>query len=312
MIRHTPLEKPRNMSSGTGWNEPVVFVNTTCLSPEESSKLVREGYSVTQSWIRYNFPWNATSFDPHDPYFIWHNTGAEYPAPMDARGCTYIFGPYLDLTLQMLFRNIMFFDGIVVGAGAGGSCTGTGPCFDSFSGPSELQALYNSSQVSFVGIAQTFDRIATGFTKYMRQNGNANYSEPAEGVVWHYATCLNIHWPWIALPASLVALTSLILLPLTIIFTEQAEVPVWKAHPLPFILRGPFVDEDSLPNGQGPRAAQSVDSLEDMVKEVRARLDQTEGEARLVAALGGLRDGVVRRRPRRVRRSLSLDEYQMG
>lgn len=285
MLGHTPFETPRNVSSGRGWNEPVVFVNTSCLSPEERSKLVHEGYSMEQSWLRYRFPWNVTSFNPEDPVSIWYNTGAEYPASMDARGCIYVFGPYLDLSLQYFFEDIMFFDGIVAAAVWSITCALSDAChLQSFSGPMELQPLYNSSKVSFAGINQTFDRLATGFTNYMRQNGNVNYSAPAEGVVWHYATCLNVHWAWIALPASLVALTSLVLLPLTIFFTARAEVPVWKAHPLPFILRGPFVDDNSLPDGQGPRPAQTVDGLEDMVKEVRVRLDQAEGAARLVAA----------------------------
>lgn len=308
MIRHTPFETPRNVSSGRVWNEPVVFVNTSCLSPEERSRLVQEGYSVAQSWLRYNFPCNITSLDPGDPEVGWYDPVAGYPYSMDARGCTFMFGPYLDLTLQTLFRRIEFFDGIV--AGPGQPSISTDRSFDSFSGPVELQTLYNSSRVSFASINRTFDNIATGFTNYMRQHGNANFSAPAKGVVWHYATCLNVHWPWIALPASLVALISLALLPLTIICTSRAEVPVWKAHPLPFILRGPFVDEDSLPDGQGPRHAQSVDSLENMVKEVKVRLDQADGEAKLVATLGGLGGGVVPRR--RVRRSVSLDEYQMG
>ncbi|KAK7732628.1 hypothetical protein SLS63_004883 [Diaporthe eres] len=272
----------RNVSSSRGWNEPVVFVNTSCLSPEEKSKLVQEAYSVGQPWLRYNFPWNVTDFDPDDPESIWYNTGADLPAAMDARGCTFMFGPYLDRTLQRFFATTMFLDGIV--AGTSNSCNLADRCFDSFSGSTELQALYNSSKVSFASINETFDNIAAGFTNYMRQNGNANYSAPAEGIVWHYATCLNVHWPWIALPASLVILTSLVLLPLTMFFTARAEVPVWKSHPLPFILRGPFVDDNSLPDGQGPRPAQTVDGLEDMVKEVRVRLDQAEGAARLVAA----------------------------
>lgn len=309
MMRHTPFETLRNVSSVRGWNEPVLLVNTSCLSPEERSNFMHEGYSITQSWIRYNSPLNVTRFDSHNPDSIWHNTGAEYPASMDARGCIYMFGPYLDLSLQMFFDKSNLFDGIV--AGAGTSCEDVYRCLDSFSGPIELQGLYNSSKVSFAGINQTFENIATGFTNYMRQNGNANYSAPAEGIVWHYATCLNVNWHWVALPASLVALTSLVLLPLTVLFTARAEVPVWKAHPLPFILRGPFVDEDSLPDEHGPRNAHSVNSLESMVREVSVRLDQAEGEAKLVAAIGGLGGGVVRRR-RRVRRSLSLDEYQMG
>lgn len=310
MIGHTPFETPRNMSSGRGWNEPVVFVNTSCLSPEERSNLVHEGYSVAQSWLRYNYPWNATSAYSDGEETMPYDTVpvSEYPVTMDARGCTYMFGPYLDLTLQIFFEKIKFFDAIV--AGAENSCDSVNRCFGSFSGPIELQTLYNSSKVSFASINRTFDSIVTGFTNYMRQNGNANHSAPAEGVVWHYATCLNVHWPWIALPASLVALTSLVLLPLTILSTARAEVPVWKAHPLPFILRGPFVDEDSLPDGQGPRPAQSVDSLENLVNEVTVRLDQAEGEARLVAAVGGLGGGAVRRR--RVRRSVSLDQYQIG
>lgn len=308
MIRHTPFETPRNLSSGRRWNEPVVFVNTSCLSPEERSRLVHEGYSVAQSWLRYNFPWNITGLNQDTSDDFWYDPVAKYPYSMDARGCTYMFGPYLDLTLQTFFRRINFFDGIVAGVWSSGDSIDR--TFNSFSGPTELQPLYNSSKVSFAGINQTFENLATGFTNFMRQNGHAGYSAPAEGVVWHYATCLNVHWPWIALPASLVALTSLVLLPLTIVSTSRAEVPVWKAHPLPFILRGPFVDGDSLPDGQGPRPAQSVDSLEDMVKEVRVRLDQAEGEARLVATLGGLGGEVVRRRW--VRRSVSLDEYQMG
>lgn len=309
MIRHTPLETPRDVSSGRGWNEPVAFVNTSCLSPEERSQLVREGYSVEQSWLRYKFPWNVTSFNPADPGSFWVNRGAEYPASMDARGCTYLFGHYLDHTVRMFFQSINFFNGIV--AGAGNSFSPSNRRFDSFSGPKELEALYNSSRVSFASINQTFENIATGFTNYMRQNGNANYSSPAKGVVWHYATCLNVHWPWIALPASLVALTSLLLFPLTVLFTARAEVPVWKAHPLPFILKGPFVDEDSLPDGQGPGPAQKVNNLENMIKEVNVRLDQAEGKAKLVAVLGDRGGGSVRRRPR-VSRSLSLDEYQMG
>lgn len=308
MIRHTPSETPQNVSPGRGWNEPVVFVNTSCLSPDERSAFVRKGYSVAQSWLRYNFAWNFTGLNSYDPESTWHNPVPRYPASMDARGCTYMFGPYLDLTLQKLFRRIKFFDGIVAGAGSPSSSVDRS--FDSFSGPIELQTLYNSSKVSFASINQTFDTIATGLTNYMRQNGHANYSAPAEGVVWHYATCLNIHWPWIALPASLVALTCLVLLPLTIISTARAEIPVWKAHPLPFILQGPFVDEDSLPDGQGFCRVQSVDSLENIVKGVRVRLDQAEGKARLVATSGGLGGEVMRRR--RVRRSVSLDEYQMG
>lgn len=310
MIRQTPLEAPRNVSSGRGWNEPVVFVNTSCLSPEERSKIVHEGYSVVNPWLRYNFPWNITSLDPDGREINWYDMVdqvAGYPYSME---CTYMFGPYIDLTLQAFFEETKLFNGIVSGARSSADLKTWQHPFVSFSGPQELQALYNSSRFSFAGIKRTFDNIATGFTNYMRQNGNASYSAPAEGVVWHYATCLNVHWPWIALPASLVALKSLVLLPLTIISTSRAEVPVWKAHPLPFILRGPFVDEDSLPDGQGARPVQSVDSLEDMVKEVRIRLDQAEGETRLVASLGGLGGEVVRRR--RVRRSVSLDEYQMG
>lgn len=308
MIRHTPFETPRNVSSGRVWNEPVVFVNTSCLSPEERSKLVQEGYSVAQSWLRYNFPCNITSLDPGDRETGLYDPVAGYPYSMDARGCTYMFGPYLDLSLQLSFGEINFFNGTVTGVG--GNVFPGANTFDSFSGPIELQTLYNSSKVSFASINRTFDSMVTGFTNYMRQNGHANYSAPAEGVVWHYATCLNVHWPWIALPASLVALTSLILLPLTILSTARAEVPVWKAHPLPFILRGPFVDEDSLPDGQRSCRVQSVDSLENMVKGVSVRLDQAEGDARLVATLGGLGGEDMRRR--RVRRSVSLDEYQMG
>ncbi|KAI7785014.1 hypothetical protein LA080_008413 [Diaporthe eres] len=60
----------------------------------------------------------------------------------------------------------------------------------------------------------------------------------ANGQVLHYATCAQVAWAWIALPAVLTSLT-LLVLAATVVATARDQVPVWKSSPLTLLFHGP-------------------------------------------------------------------------
>lgn len=164
------------------WSASLVLVNTSCISPDDEQQLLKLGYRIDSRWVVYNM---SEDFD----HGIVYPADAAFPGSMLARGCTYGFGrlSMLDLSLGDFFASSDFLAGNLTGR-----IVCPNPYMVAFRGPSELQVLYNSSNVSFQGIQKTFDNMATSFTNYMRINGHENYSTPAQGIVWHYATCLEV------------------------------------------------------------------------------------------------------------------------
>ena len=79
-----------------------------------------------------------------------------------------------------------------------------------------------------------FENAAEAFSNYIRANSHENFSEPARGTILHYATCVQINWAWIALPAALAALT-IALLVMSVMSTAKHQAPIWKSHPLALI-----------------------------------------------------------------------------
>jgi hypothetical protein len=75
---------------------------------------------------------------------------------------------------------------------------------EDLSGPQSLQALYDNGNTSYVIIEEAFENMSESLTNYMRLNGQVNQSVTVTGQVLHYATCLNVQWGWIALPAVVV------------------------------------------------------------------------------------------------------------
>lgn len=214
---------------------------------------------------------------------ILYPPDAAFPGSMVARGCTYAFDDYfLDYGLSSFFFASGFWTGNILG-----SLDCPEANLLSFGGPSELQVLYNSSNVSFHGIQETFDNMATSFTNYMRINGNENYSAPAHGIVSHYATCLEVRWAWITLPAILAAMTMFCLLPLTVYATLRADVPTWKESLLPLVFRGPLVhrgqgrQSDEEDEARAPvSTGNSIQDMEERSKLMRVRLSRVGQETR--------------------------------
>lgn len=275
-LRDQPYWDPASEDYVYNQGDTLVLVNTSCISPEDEQQLLREGHQTDSKWLVYKVP---DDFDLE----ILYPPDAAFPSSMVARGCTYAFDDFmLDYGLWNFFSSSGFLTG---------NTTGSLECPDaillSFGGPSELQVLYNSSNVSFEGVLEIFDNMATSFTNYMRVNGHENYSAPAHGIVSHYATCLEVRWAWITLPATLVAMTLFFLLPLTVHVTLRADVPTWKAGLLPLVFRGPLVhqeqerqsddeDEARVPVSTG----NSIQNMEERSKLMRVRLGRVGQETR--------------------------------
>lgn len=72
-------------------------------------------------------------------------------------------------------------------------------------------AFYNAeggeANVTFESIDSTFASIAASMTAYIRNNGDADMSEPATGQVMETLTCIHIRWRLLAYPAALAAVT---------------------------------------------------------------------------------------------------------
>lgn len=207
LTEHTTLEILRNRRywngkshMGASWGPTdgsLVLVNTSCISPEDKHQLSKQGHQTDSKWLLYDMS-NDLSLE------LMYPSNAVFPASMVACGCTYAFDDiWVDDALREFIDMSGFLSGNVTGSISvsinidphrNGSSTCDLALMSTFSGPSELQVLYNSSNTSFQGIQEIFDNMATSLTNYMRTNGHENYSAPAQGIVWHYATRLEVRW----------------------------------------------------------------------------------------------------------------------
>ncbi|KAI0196910.1 hypothetical protein F4808DRAFT_439230 [Astrocystis sublimbata] len=158
-----------------------------------------------------------------------------------------------------------YFNGVV--KGGSGSQSSDGWTFYSFDGPEVLLNMYDSGNISFARIESVFANISDSLTIWIRSNGVENYSDPAVGQVYHYATCLRVHWEWITYPSLLAVLTMLLLI-LTISSRTNEQVPIWKASFLPWLMYGPQ-GSGALQNDASTISSQETEELVDMSKTIK-------------------------------------------
>lgn len=276
-LRDRPYWDPTSERNGRIRDGSLVLVNTSCISPEDEQQLLREGHQTDSKWLVYNA---SNDFD----LGILYPPDAAFPSSMVARSCTYAFDDYF---MDDGLLNFFFMSGFLQGNILVGAFVCPEAKFLSFGGPSELQVLYHSSSASFHGIKEIFDNMATPFTNYMRIHGHENYSAPAHGIVSHYATCLEVRWAWITLPAFLLAMTMFCLLPLTVCTTSRADVPTWEESLLPLVFRGPLVhreqerQSDDEDEARAPvSTGNSIQDMEERSKFMRVRLSRVGQETR--------------------------------
>ncbi|KAI1469257.1 uncharacterized protein F4812DRAFT_422540 [Daldinia caldariorum] len=211
---------PDNMGLG--------IVDTKCLTPQNKSTIINQGYVIDESqrWLPYNASFYTGGGDL---------STVNISTSLLAQKCLY----FMDNGFVSSFGPFViggYFNGAL--KGAGGHNGKDGLTISEFDGPDIIRSIYNYGRVDFDHIQGIFSNISESLTTYIRTNGNENYSEPAVGEVFHYATCIRVRWEWIAFPSLLVFLT-MVLLIWTICSKESRTFPAWKASPLPWLMYGP-------------------------------------------------------------------------
>ncbi|KAH1644592.1 hypothetical protein KXX16_001819 [Aspergillus fumigatus] len=149
--------------------------------------------------------------------------------------------------------------------------------------------LYSNSKVDFGSISAKLSNVATHMTTMVRQTGNVNHSAPAEGVVFHYATCLNVHWIWIILP-SIAAGCVVALLAAVILLTAHGGTRIWKGNVLALLFHGPGgAGWSSMPvsDEDGDNVLSKLNTnqgMEQRAREIKVKLDQSSDSAQLLKA----------------------------
>jgi hypothetical protein len=113
-------------------------------------------------------------------------------------------------------------------------------------------------------ISQTFSQIATGLTNAIRAGPN---SIVVSGTPTLPIAHIHINWPRLRYPAALPVL-SVILLVLIIFLSGAPQTVQWKSSTLVLLFNGYETERG--------RSAMNVDTMEDLAKDLRARLTDHE------------------------------------
>ena len=130
--------------------------------------------------------------------------------------------------------------------------------------------------------------ITDSFTTHMRQAGQKGSSEPAVGVMYTDASCIQVRWAWLAHAALVVGLLVIFFVWMVVYgrvsqlqlqkqWTDQDSVPPvydFKSSALDLLFHG--LDGETLRHLQGTGASNQEKELEQRAKEVTVRLVATE------------------------------------
>lgn len=161
-------------------------------------------------------------------------------------------------------------------------------------GTSTLDQIFAYAEtVSIESIGAVMANVAKAISFDMRSSGQKGFSEPASGIVYDYAVCVQVNWPWFTLPAILGASTVCILI-YTIIDTAQNDLPVWKSFPLAILFNGPGMEwmDMTLMAEQSDTDLSNIgtqDGMEKLAKRVSVRLVKEENGHRLRHVMSGRR-----------------------
>lgn len=267
---------------GTSW-EPGYFgvLDTHCVSAQQATFLTARGYELNNAtrWIPFNGDLSSDdSSDERDS-----NDWLSNLKPLLQQKCVYQMSRFFmnkvgygnDMGPFVRNPTASHFIGTVQGL-MWDRTKSDERVVNTFAGPEVLQHIYNYGRVDFERIQSVFQNLSDSLTTFVRTHGNASYSEPVKGQVQHYAICLGIQWPWIALPATLAVLTILFLI-LVVESTGRHGTPLWKASPLPWILGGGLeVGNGTSPvSSQGrPKRGASVARMEDDSRHILATVSE--------------------------------------
>lgn len=241
-------------SSDTAWgviNEPrghalyLALVDSHCSPGSQTSS--NQDSSVRSRWLPYNF--NLTDADVE---LNEQGSMISFHLPDDIKsllssGCLYLISagtimnsvaPYLSGTVQTDAIGMM--TSVSNPPMAGDSIIDS---LSNFTGPEFIRSIYNWGHTDIERVESVFANISNSLTAYIRTHGGSTKAmgiidlpRDVHGKVYHYATCLQVEWPWLSFPTSLAVLTTLFFL-MVVAATKKQGASVWKASPLAWILR---------------------------------------------------------------------------
>lgn len=209
--------------------------------------------SMGSRWLPYNFNLSVTLDSVYDMDAAIH-------LPDDAQtllesGCLYL----MSADIVLLATGVRLEGTIEASAlSVSGSWAGdTEVDMSDFEGPEMLRAIYNWGHTDFERVRASVANISESLTTYIRAHGGSpnflgstDFSKDVQGKVYHYATCLQVQWPWLSYPTSLAILTVSFFVMVSEV-TRRQGASVWKASPLAWVLRVEGPSKEILPSSNG-------------------------------------------------------------
>ena len=239
----------------------LAAVDIGCISAHERQSLIGLGYTVSNNtrWLPYNQTLSPFARVPA-------SNETHFPESMLVRGCVYLMDVLNFESLYEWFSSSVFSGNVTVSPDLSGQ-----PAI--YVGSDLLQNFSSFGNVSFERVDSTFQNVSDSITKYIRQNGNANHSAPAIGVVLHDQTCVRVRWWWLAFPVVSVALT-IFFFTAMIVETRREDCPKneRKSSPLPLVFRGLQLDT----HGPGEDIV-DIHEMEQTARRLHVRLNGRTG-----------------------------------
>jgi hypothetical protein len=250
-------------SGDTSFGTSASVFDVKCLSREEYDALTNKGYDLNgKSWV----PNNTTS--PYQSGFDYNSSHISI-----SYGCIYGYAPVAVQNLNIFLNSWL-----------SGQLSYESPV--TRAGPAVLQAIYNSEDLTFERLDQTWRNMSQSITTYMREHGAGNsgagfsYSDPALGEVHTDQSCIRVQWLYIIYPAILVALAVVFFVAM-LFETSHSKTDVdWKSSPLALIFHG--LDRSTTSQTDENSNLVRIKDMEEVARKMAVKLSQTESGWKLV------------------------------
>ncbi|KAJ4990045.1 hypothetical protein SVAN01_04508 [Stagonosporopsis vannaccii] len=158
-----------------------------------------------------------------------------------------------------------------------------------FSGPEVLRMIYSAPNITdvVVSLVQRLNFALRDFHSYQEREADSTLpqnfvseKQRVAGSVWRERIHVRVQWAWLALPASLLALTTVLLIA-TIWLSRVEKVGVWKDSSLALLLFSRWDDHKKPVAG----AAHTQEDIDEAVKGIRAQLSKDIDDSNLKGTL---------------------------
>lgn len=267
-------------SSGTAWGtiytpdddygSYLALIDTHCSAGIQT--LSSRDSSVGGRWVPYDFSLADADVErDEDDIIIGFHLPDDVTSLLD-NGCLYLMSAISTFSsVQMSLIGMVQGLPSAIAGQVGGSLNIEE--MSGFEGPQVVRSIYNWGHTDFDRVQSVAANISDSLTTYIRTHGGSpqvpgstKFPRGVEGKVYHYATCLQVQWPWLSYPASLVVLTTWFFL-MVIEVTRRRGNSVWKASPLAWILRVEGTGNEIVPSSHG-----SCNNLKDRSTQIAVHL----------------------------------------